>query len=493
MKRVLLLTTILLVMLSVLASCGHTHEFSEWETIKDATCTENGEKVRYCSCGEEQIKAIYSTGHDYINRVCTICGDNINTSCLHTDLTIYPAVEPTCINEGKTEGKTCNSCGEVLIHQSTIAAKGHTKVVDKAIDATCTQSGLIEVAYCGVCNEIITKQEVIPATGHSLEKGKCTLCDYRDPTYGSKGLKYTLSEDGKSYVVKKGTCSDSDIVIPSIYQNLPVKSIGDSAFYFCSSLTSIVIPDSITAIGDGAFRGCDSLTSIDIPDGVTSIGDEAFCGCISLTSIDIPDDVISIGDDAFYFCISLINISVSTENPNYRSIDGSLYSKDGTTLIQYAVGKTDKTFVIPDGVTSIGDNAFCFCSSLTSIDISDSVTSIGNYAFNYCSSLTSIVIPDSVTSIGDDAFSGCRLLTSIVIPDGVTSIGYRAFAWCSSLTSIVIPDGVTSIGYQAFADCISLTDVYYTGTEEEWAAILIGSNNEALADVNIHFNYIPEE
>ena len=237
------------------------------------------------------------------------------------------------------------------------------------------------------------------------------------------------------------------------------KSIFKDAFYNCSSLTSIVIPDSVTSIGDGAFYYCSSLTSINIPNSVTSIGDDTFSGCSKLTSITIPNGVRSIGDFAFDRCSKLTSINI----PNsVTSIGENAFSSTGLTSI-----------TIPDSVTSIGDGAFYHCSSLTSINIPNSVTSIGDGTFYLCSSLTSINIPNSVTSIGDNAFRDCRSLTLINIPNSVTSIGSYAFSGCSNLTSIIIPISVTSIGGYAFKSCDKLT-IYCraasqpTGWDSNW-------------------------
>ncbi len=168
----------------------------------------------------------------------------------------------------------------------------------------------------------------------------------------------------------------TDLVIPN-----NVTSIGRLAFYGCSSLTSVTIPNSVTSIGSSAFRDCSSLTSITIPNSVTSIGYAAFSYCSSLTSITIPNSVTSIGDYAFKDCSSLTSITVDYGNPNYCDINGVLFNKKKTELIQYPIGKSSTNYIIPNSVTSIVSFAFDGCSSLTSITIPNSVTSIQRHKY----------------------------------------------------------------------------------------------------------------
>ena len=259
-----------------------------------------------------------------------------------------------------------------------------------------------------------------------------------------------------------------------------VKFIGKSVFYYCSSLTSITIPNSvtsieyntfkgcsglvyvtignnITSIEDYAFSDCSNLVSVTIPNSVTNIGICAFEGCSNLQSVSIGNSVGKIGRFAFIDCTNLTSINVDEDNSNFSSIDGVLYDKNRTALIQCPQRKT--VITIPNSVTSIRFSAFSSCLSLTSIAIPNSVTSIGEHSFYNCLSLTSITIPNNVTSIEESTFSHCSSLTSVTIPNSITSIGSFAFWNCSSLTSINIPDGTTRIYGMAFSGCLGLTSV----------------------------------
>ena len=282
-------------------------------------------------------------------------------------------------------------------------------------------------------------------------------------------------------------CSSlSSVTIPN-----SVTSIGSYAFEGCSSLTSVTIPNSVTSIGGSAFEGCSSLTSVTIPNSVTSIGHyafedcsklisvtinsdaivnkaytsssnisnifgsqvteyiigdnvkgigkSAFAYCSSLTSITIPESVTSIGEWAFSNCSSLTSINVNANNPNYCSIDGVLFNKDQTTLIQYPGGKQG-AYTIPNSVTSIGEYAFRYCSSLTSITIPNSVTSIGEYAFRYCSSLTSITCEAETppTIGGTYTFDGVSKSIPVYVPCGCVK-AYKATNGWKDFTNIQEP------------------------------------------------------
>ena len=256
-----------------------------------------------------------------------------------------------------------------------------------------------------------------------------------------------------------------------------VTSIGEGAFSGCSRLTSITIPASVTEIGSYAFSGCKGLTSITIPDSVTLIGSYAFSGCSKLTSITIPDSVTSIGYQAFRNCSGLTFINVDESNTKYKSIDGVLYSKDGTSLIQCPASKTG-SITIPASVTEIGSYAFSGCSELTYINVDKSNTkykSIDGVLYSK-DGKTLILCPAGKTG-------------SLTIPDSVTTIGSSAFSGCSGLKSVTISDSVTSIGSQAFSGCSKLTSVTYAGTTEPNFSSSVFSNCDNLWKVEVSNRY----
>ncbi|MEE0992565.1 MAG: leucine-rich repeat protein [Bacteroidales bacterium] len=301
----------------------------------------------------------------------------------------------------------------------------------------------------------------------------------------------------------------------------PVTSIGGTYYYdswgnsfnafrYCSSITSVNIPNSITSIGNSAFSGCSGLTSVNIPNSVTSIGNSAFSGCSSLTSITLPENITYIGYDAFsntgvspnvvidsvtysvapakipesYYAtltdnssrisgygLITFNIGDSTYAPTEAFVYDCEQNRSGHVDILSSIEVGENTYPVTSiGGTytyygSLGDiysysyEAFSYCSSITSVNIPNSITSIGSGAFTGCSGLASITIPNSITSIGNSAFYNCSGLSSITIPNSITSIEYGTFSGCSGLASITLPNSVTSIGNNAFNGCSGLTSI----------------------------------
>ncbi|CAM4444025.1 leucine-rich repeat domain-containing protein [Flavobacterium terrigena] len=265
------------------------------------------------------------------------------------------------------------------------------------------------------------------------------------------GINYTIT-DAVTFKVAVATHTSfngaANIPATVVYnsQNYDVSSIGSTAFFNCSGLTSITIPNSVTSIGFSALRGCPGLTSIIIPNSVTSIGQQAFESSSNLTSIVFPSSVTSIGPHAFTLCTNLASVTL----PN--SI---------TSIGQYAFQSCESltSVIIPNSLTTIEHGTFSNCINLTSVTIPNTITSFGMYAFYRCTSLPSVTIPNSVTSIGLEAFRLCTSLTSITLPNSLTSIGSDSFRSCTALTSVTIPNSLTSIGFRSFQDCTSLTTV----------------------------------
>ncbi len=486
------------------------HNYTETVADKykksDATCAQKAVYYKSCAdCGKKGMKTFQAgepTGnHDYTAETVTEYYKVSNADCIHK--AVYYKSCAVCGAKGTETFETGRPTG---IHKYTneIVADEY-----KLSDATCTQKA-VYYEFCISCGIKGTETfETGDFGAHKYDSNNvCMVCSKHKP---SEGLSYFVNGD---YAVVKGigTCTDSEIYIADTYQGKPVTDISESAFRYCSGLTSVNIPNSVTWIGGSVFRYCSGLTSITIPNSVTWISSYAFGGCSGLTSITIPDSVtiidnyafedcsgltsitipksiISIYAGAFSGCNGLENITVESGNSEYHSAGNCLIKTKTNTLISGC-----KNSVIPtdDSVTSIGYLAFDGCSGLINITIPNTVRGIGGFAFRSCSGLTSITIPNSVRWIDGSAFRSCSGLTSItvesgnseyhsagnclietqsktlilgcknsVIPtdDSVTSIGQSAFEGCNGLTSITIPDSVTNIGDSAFKGCSNLTSV----------------------------------
>lgn len=387
--------------------------------------------------------------------------------------------------------------------------------------------------------------------------------------FGLAALLLTSSVQGQDYeywthdgaiTITRYNGPGGNVIIPDTINGLPVTLIGSSAFSGCTALLSVSLPESLVGIYGMAFSGCSALASIQvdpanawyasldgvlfdksqsvlllcppgragayaIPDSVTNICVGAFLSCARLTSVSIPkdvtwiatlrsgDDIPQIGPYAFYGCSSLVAINVDLANPAYSSLDGVLFDKSRTTLLQCPAGKAGD-YAIPDGVGEIRKYALSGCTKLTSISIPDTVARISAFpqdswaapwdgwahgAFHGCTGLTSITLPGSVTSIGYGAFYGCTNLVTITVdagnpryrsldgvlfdkpsaalvefpagksgpyavPDDVASIAWGAFYRCLNLTSLSIPAGLTNIAlsgyYPAFLEgCTALSAI----------------------------------
>ena len=359
------------------------------------------------------------------------------------------------------------------------------------------------------------------ANAKIVDSGTCGIVDEKNGLDGSQ-VTWTLNDRGKLLISGKGAISDylyeeyddknlSHSTAPWFSKNYPIKiveicsgvtEIGWSAFRNCSSLESVMIPDSVmfidqfafldctelehfevnknnpvyndagnciidstenslvvgcknsviptngsvVEIRSHAFQNCSGLSNVIIPDSVKRICDYAFCGCVSLTDVTIPNSVVDIGRNAFADCWNLISVKI----PNDLS---------RISLSMFEGCKSLKDVEISKNVSTIEANAFSDCESLTSLTIPDSVKNIGNSAFHACKSLTHVSLQGEVTSFGDHIFSDCSSLVSVTIPNSVTSIGDYAFWECESLTSVIIPNSVKNIGDAAFYGCKNLTSV----------------------------------
>ncbi len=250
-------------------------------------------------------------------------------------------------------------------------------------------------------------------------------------TFGGTALRVPAALDGYRVVSIAQEAFRGCAGFTSVEIENGVTFIGAEAFAECVELTRVTIPDSVKEIGWGAFLDCASLSDISLGKGVTEIAAQAFCGCSGRAAI--PAATVVVGEQAFR---GFSEITVSQENRHYASVEGNLYTKDGKTLLQYATGKEETAFHMPDGVRAIGNFAFSGATRLAAVRFGEDLKIIGSNAFNGCTSLWAAILPDGLQTVEESAFYGCTALAAVSVAKGGPKIGLGAFRNCPKLSRI---------------------------------------------------------
>ena len=417
---------ILVVSCFALTAC-HSCEVSEWTVTKQVTCNENGERQGTCECGKVLTEVVLSTGHNFTEGYCSLCGD----------------VQSVGIKYGLSEDGTCYSVYSV---------------------GKCEDASII----------IASQYNGLPVT--AIDSGAFSGCK----TLTSITIPSTITTIGNRAFA---SCSNlSNITLPS-----SITKIWDFAFSDCTSLQSIIIPSSLTTLESSLFSKCTSLTTVTLPESITTLKMGVFSGCSALEEITIPSGVTKMDYGVFNNCTNLKKVTL----PSAFSYFTKLFAPDSISLKDPKYVPATLTTVVVDGGESLGASLFAGCENLQSITIKSALkginyqtfancTSLSNLvfedtsnfdkiehsAFLNCTSLTSFVVPKGVTYLGQNAFYGCTNLQSVTFEEGskLESIETGAFASCGKLVSIDIPEGTKHIGMQAFLLCESLYSISLPST-----------------------------
>jgi len=441
-----------------------------------------------------ELATVPALDHTYENGVCTACGK----------------IEGLVYTVGNTSVTITDYTGSAteLAIPATIEGKPVT-AIDAYAFANCSSltgitlpDGLTSIGSQAFyqCSNLASL--TIPASIQTVGSGAFWSCGNLS---GTITVPAGVTEIGSHTF--SGCSLLEKIVLPST-----VKSIGEYAFSNCSALTEINIPTGITELPDGVFNGCSILPKLVIPASVKTIGASAFSGCTQLEGLVIPEGVTTIGEKAFWNCKAMKSLSLPTTLTSvgvalfYQCTSlTDIYVSDISTLMLsgesnrpahandldknlYLNGELITELEIPEGITEIPNGAFWHCAAITDVHFPESVKTIARSAFGYCNGLTEITLPAKLEEISDWSFGHCENLKSIRIPDSASKIGFMSFGGCSNLMSVVIPASVTEISASAFYNCTKLWHVLYQGTQTQWDAVTVGTNNTNLTDAVLHCN-----
>lgn len=499
----------------------HTCSFTEKVTTdaylkEDATCTSKALYYYSCSCGEKGNETFQHgelKDHNYqasntIDPTCENPGSQVYTCSVCGDDKSEPVGEKlghdyeesfTWVDDECTITLTCKN------DETHVVSEKMTVTSDTTKEASCSEEGVLThtatFEYDGKKYTDIST-EAIATIPHEFENRICVDCSEREY---SKGLAFELSEDEKSYIVTGiGECEDSELWIPKTHEGLPVTRIKQNAFYDCTQLTEVIVPNSVTGIEVAAFYGCYNIESISLPFvGAGDVGTDPYAlphlfGIIFgnseyANSYEVKQYFSIEGTEysrIFYLPNALKEVIITdgelkgAEFYNCNKIEKIIVESEITALPNTVFFNCTglKEVTLPDSIESIGDYAFAICSSLTSIklpaelktigadafylnralttvEFNDKLETIGGGAFHFCDLLDNVILPEGLKVIKDNAFGLCYALKTIELPSTLETLGGRVFYLCSALEVLDIPSSVTSVGAEAFAGCVLLKEV----------------------------------
>ncbi|MDE6656920.1 MAG: leucine-rich repeat domain-containing protein, partial [Anaeroplasmataceae bacterium] len=382
----------------------HIHTFGKWEVIQSPTTNSLGDLIRIC---------LTNTEHFEFKKLPVL-----NTK--EYDYKVTKA--STCSDEGTAEYR-------IVVDEQELVFEVSLPLSDHPYEEKWSTNNQYHW-HAATCFHTEQKKEY---DAHTFENGKCKVCNYIGY---SEGLSYELNEDMISYkLTGLGSSTDKNIVIPAIYQGLPVTKINYSVFQNYTSLESIRISSGVEEIGDSCFQGCTNLKIVELPDTLKKLGTNCFASCNMLENIELPQSLEILGDTIWKDCKNL------------------------------------KSIVFPSSLTIVGSQLVQGCSNLEYYEY-DNALYLGNQENPYLllvqandTLISSCTIHEDTRFICSQAFAECISLKNIIIPNQVISIGNSCFNYCSGLEYVILSKAVSSIGRSAFSGCNNLKYVYYMGSE----------------------------